>query len=339
MRIGQNPAKAGIKAPQVKSLGIVTITCVPNQEGYFQESMGIIEMVLASLRANTGQDFDLYVFDNGSCSTVQNRLYELKQKGIIDVLTLFTENFGKIGALNRAIASMPNDWIAYSDSDFYFRKGWFDQSMKIAESFPAAAMITAQPNIFDQLEGKSKVVTHLQDWGIASKLEKLDPRAVEAYCDGIGVNAETRQNFLNSLSLIVENPASRVKAVFGACTAQFMGKREMLQKIFPLPNHFLISREEDNEICRAVDKANWLQLSTVNPYVVHIGNHIDDTISNEAKNDNLNLEKFSFQKRSIEHKDSPAWKMLLMLNRVPLLKRIFRRLYVNLFELYSVEKR
>jgi hypothetical protein len=254
-------------------------------------------------------------------------------------LTLSQHNIGKIGALNWAIASMTNEWIMYSDSDFFFRKNWLEESMKLAEEFPTAAMITAQPNIFDQLEGKSKVLSELNSNEFSLNSQKLDQAVIENYCRGIGASKEMQEKYLAMDSLIVHRKINGAQAVFGACTAQFLGKREYLEQVFPLHYEFVISREEDNEICRKVDSMRWLQVSTFKPYVIHMGNHLDETILQEIQDSKLNVLLDDLKNQIINHKSNLAWKFLVKLNGIGFLRQIFKRLYINLFELYSIEKK
>ena len=339
MRIGQNPAKAGLKARKPKRLGVGIITYVPNQTGYFAESLQIIKIEIASLRQNTSEDFDLYVFDNASCPDVQNELIKLNQRGVIDGLMLSHHNIGKIGAMNWLMASMKNEWIMYSDSDFFFRPGWLEESMKLADAFPEAGMITAQPNIYDQLEGKSKIFESLNLSILQIDQEKLDPAAVEEYCAGIGATGEMRQKFLEMKSTVITHKPTGTKAIFGACTAQFMGRSSIFDKVFPLPSDFIIAREEDNNIVRKIEAMGWLEISTMQPYVVHMGNHLDETLQREISLNNLDGELNLVNSETQYHKTGLAWKILVVLNRNGVLKKFFKRLYINLFELYSIEKK
>jgi Glycosyltransferases, probably involved in cell wall biogenesis len=339
MRIGQNPAKAGLKARVPNRLGVSIVTYIPNQTGYFEESLQIVKIEIASLRKNTGEEFDLYVFDNGSCHEVQNELVKLNQDGVIDFLYLSHHNVGKIGALNCAVASMPNEWIVYTDSDFFFRPNWLQESMKLAEAFPEAGMITAQPNIFDQLEGKSKAVAELDLSTFSVANEKLNTPAVEEYCRGIGASEEMRKKYLAMEYPVVMQKSNQTKAVIGACTAQFMSKADFLKKVFPLPHEFVISREEDNEICRKVDSFGALEISTFDPFVVHMGNHLDDMIREEIRSNGVLTVQEPKEQRAQTHKSKLAWKLLVSLHRFGFFRKIFKRLYVNLFELYSIEKK
>ncbi|MHC1740429.1 MAG: glycosyltransferase family A protein [Anaerolineaceae bacterium] len=339
MRIGQNPAKAGIKARKPKQFGIGIICYIPNQTGYFEESLKIVKLEIASLRKNTDAEFDLYLFDNNSCPEVQKELVQLNQDGVIDFLTLSRHNIGKFGAMNWLMASMTNEWIVYSDSDFFFRAGWLQESMRLVEAFPSAGLVTAQPNFFDQLEGKSRALAKLDPTIASTHQQRLDQVVIEDYCRGIGANEELRNKYLNEDSTILQNKANGIQAVFGATTAQFLGSREKFQQVFPLPHDFLIAREEDNELNRKVDSLGWLELSTLKPYVVHMGNHLDEGIIQEAQADGLLGEFVRPAKPADGHKNNLAWRFLVACNRNAFLRKVFKRLYVNLFELYSIEKK
>jgi hypothetical protein len=211
--------------------------------------------------------------------------------------------------------------------------------MKLAEAFPSFGMITAQPNFFDQLEGKSVALDGLDKNIYDFGQHRLDQGVVEDYCRGIGASDELRRKYLAMDSTLVQNKTNGVQAVFGATTAQFFGQREKFMKVFPLPHEYLIAREEDNELSRKVDKLGWLELSTLKPFVVHMGNHLDELILQEANENGLLDDTAAVSKPVKIHKANLAWKILAVTNRVGFMRKIFKRLYVNLFELYSIEKK
>jgi hypothetical protein len=88
-----------------------------------------------------------------------------------------------------------------------------------------------------------------------------------------------------------------------------------------------------------VDALGWLELSTLIPFVVHMGNHLDEWILQEAKESSL-LDETDIIAPSVKiHKENLAWKILSVLNHIGFMRKLFKRLYVNLFELYSFEKK
>jgi glycosyltransferase involved in cell wall biosynthesis len=161
MRQGQNPAKMGLKAYQSKRLGVALLSYIPNQEGFFKNSLEILKYQIASIHAATS-DFDLLVFDNGSCSEVREELLRLHTSGLIHTLFLSQFNIGKVGAINWLLSAMPNDWICYSDGDIFFRPGWLENSLAIFDAFSSAGLVFAQPTLFDTLRGTGQAYNQLK---------------------------------------------------------------------------------------------------------------------------------------------------------------------------------
>ena len=122
MRTGQNPSKSGIPAYKPKQIGIALLVYIPFLDGYFKHSLEILRFQIASLYENTKHQFDLLVFDNGSCSEVINTLSDLHDDRQIEWLVLSKHNLGKVGAWNWIFGSMPNELICYADSDVLFRQ-------------------------------------------------------------------------------------------------------------------------------------------------------------------------------------------------------------------------
>ena len=73
MRIGRNPFKGagGVnKAYVPKRITVAVLTYIPNFEGYYQMRFETLKISIASLIKNTEGEFDLLIFDNGSCPEV-----------------------------------------------------------------------------------------------------------------------------------------------------------------------------------------------------------------------------------------------------------------------------
>jgi hypothetical protein len=113
--MGKNPALTGIPAYTANRLGIALLIHIPFQEGYLRHSLEIFNYQITSLYKNTNQEFDLLVFDNGSCPQVIEFLKELYERKFIDWLNLSQHNLGKVGAWNWIFGSMPNELICYAD--------------------------------------------------------------------------------------------------------------------------------------------------------------------------------------------------------------------------------
>ncbi len=282
MRTGKNPAKAGIPAYQPQELGVALIVYIPFTEGYFEHSLEILHYQIESIRATTPQSYDLLIFDNGSCPEAVAQLQQLYDQKTIDWLVLSQHNLGKAGAWNWIFAAMPNRLICYADSDVLFRPGWLESSLEVLEAFPQAGMVAAQPNFFDVMQGEGKA--HLSLEGDPHfTLEDYWPEksAIDEYCFGIGADAELAAPFYANPLPSILHREKRIRAVIGASHMQFLTRREVARQLVPLPSTKGLLRSETMSLDYKMDALGYLHLSTLKPYVFHMGNTVNDRLRKE----------------------------------------------------------
>jgi glycosyltransferase involved in cell wall biosynthesis len=345
MRQGQNPTKMGLPAYNPKRLGISVLSYIPSQEGYFVQSLEILKVQIASIHRAT-REFDLLVFDNGSCLEVQQELQRLQIEGLIHFLILSRFNLGKTGALNWILASLQNELIAFADGDVLFRPGWFEKSLEILEAFPSAGLVSAQPCFFDALRGKGQAHLALQKDG-RYKLtnETLDPSAMEEYGHGVGLSLKEIEDLKKTFNQVIEENNSGVRAVIGASHMQFIIPREVARRVIPLPASFALSPKEDTRLNTNIDRAGYLHLSTLKPYVHHIGNRLDQAITEEIQQMDLSsVIESSLTRQAVNtsidigKNQKSAVRFLNSLSRLPFIKKSLQRLYNLLFYYYSQSK-
>jgi hypothetical protein len=335
MRIGQNPARRSIPAYSAQRLGAASLVYIPMLEGYFAEMLAVLELHLRSLRQNTSEALDLLVLDNGSCAVVQARLVGWQQQGLIDWLVLSRHNLGKTGALNWIIGALPNELVLYSDCDVLFRPGWLEHSLAILEAFPQAGMITAQPDFLPLADGTLRA--HLALNPAQYSLGQVVPsqRAVDEYVHGLGEKEKTRERVQGKPIPLALHLASGTQAVIGATHMQFLARRAVLQAALPLPATLGLSPEEDQVLDRRVDEQGFLHLSTLEPYVYHMGNQVDDIATQEnveiplTPPENVNTEKLAIAQWPW------GWRMLAKLARASFLRGFLIKLYNRLFQIYA----
>jgi glycosyltransferase involved in cell wall biosynthesis len=340
MRVGRNPAKAGIPAYSPRPLGVALLVYVPDQQGYFANSLEIFKIQVESLYKATPQAFDLLVFDNGSCPPVVQALQELQAAGRIDWLVLSRHNMGKAGAWNWIFSSMPNELICYADSDVLFRPGWLEASQKVLETFPRAGMVSAQPNFFDVLDGQGTAHLALQaDARFQSGELRPEPAIVDEYCFGIGADEALSQRFHNQTLPYLRDAQSGVQAILGASHMQFLIPRQVARQVAPLPASKGLFRAETISLDRKVDELGYLHLSILENYVFHMGNTFTERLLNELRQAGLeapaNVQTQASKSRAPVRKSS-LQRSLESLARRPQFYRLLERLYHLLFRvLYS----
>ena len=345
MRQGQNPAKMGLPAYQPKKLGLALLSYIPSQDGYFAHSLEILRYQIASIHHST-RDFDLLVFDNGSCPEVQEALRRLQQDGFIHFLILARFNLGKTGALNWILAALPNEFVGFSDGDVLFRPGWWEKSLEILQAFPSAGLVSAQPCLFDILKGEGQAQHGLEnDPACRTYTGLLDPVVVEEYGRGIGLEPANIEALKQKPVQIVEDNRSGVRAVVGPSHMQFILPNAAARRILPLPSAYALFRQETREINVSIDRAGLYQLTTLDAYVYHMGNQLDESISDEIRRMDLDAVLQSGPvtvstpaQLQVRSSKKGAIQVLNRLARISIFKKTLRRLYNFLFEFYAQVK-
>ena len=70
--------------------------------GYYEQALDVLKVCLGSIYEHTEYEYDLFIFDNASCSEVRSFLTKEHNAGRIRYLTLSEENLGKAAAWKEA---------------------------------------------------------------------------------------------------------------------------------------------------------------------------------------------------------------------------------------------
>jgi glycosyltransferase involved in cell wall biosynthesis len=283
-RTGRHPLKTKdfYNAPVVhRMVTVTTIVHIPMLSGYWQQSLNVLKLCIDSLYANTGQPFDLMVFDNGSCEEVRSYLLELKEKGRIQYLVLSQQNLRKLEALNFLLSSSPGEYIAYADSDVYFLPGWLDESIKVLKAFPKAGKVTALPIIGGDFTQDASIIyaQARQDDTVSIEMGILVPEMyVNAHRLSLGVADENyARRTQNRRDVLLRR--NGCEAYLAGADFQFTITRRAATAALPL--HIESVAEYFDPIYspvleRRLDEAGFWQLSTPGYWVHHMGNHVPE---------------------------------------------------------------
>jgi len=338
MRTGKNPAKAGIPAYQPQELGVALIVYIPFTQGYFEHSLEILHYQIESLRATTPEPYDLLIFDNGSCPEAVARLNQLYEQKKVDWLVLSQHNLGKAGAWNWIFSALPNRLICYADSDVLFRSGWLESSLEIMKAFPKAGMVAAQPNFFDVMQGEGKAHLDLQnDPGFMLEDYWPEKSVIDEYCFGIGADAELAAPFYANPLPSILNRVGATRAVIGASHMQFLTTRDVARQLVPLPSTKGLLRAETMSLDYKMDELGYLHLSTLKPYVFHMGNTINDRLRMELSETLEDPPGLQGQPSKGLRLNTRSQRFVARLAKNPSMNRLFLRLYNLLFQALYAE--
>jgi glycosyltransferase involved in cell wall biosynthesis len=277
MRYGQNPLKMQnkpVKPPAPVTVGV--LNCIPEQTGYFQGVFDSLKLCLASIREYADRPFDLLVVDNGSCPEVQAYLIAQLNAGRIDYLVLNQRNLGKFNAVMQLLHAAPGDQIFYTDGDIYFKPGWMQAHIEIADTFPDVAMVGGVP-LRNHAENFTSTTLRWVE-------ENQDQLAVE---QGDLIPAEWSREFSQSIGWPPDKFMERwgglqdcrityrgVTAFVGASHMQYLTSRKAMEQVPHRRSEKALTSEDDEYIDRRLCDSGMLRLSTAQPYVYHLGNSL-----------------------------------------------------------------
>ncbi len=334
MRTGKNPAKTGLPAYTPKHLGIALIVYIPFTEGYFKQSLDILQYQIASIRATTN-DYDLMIFDNGSCTEAVEIMQSFYEDKWVDWLVLSRHNVGKAGAWNWIFAALPNPLICYADSDVLFRPGWAEASFEILEAFPNAGMVAAQPNFFDVMEGSGQAYHKLENDPLFEFYDYWpEKRITDEYCTGIAAPEQLAKRFYNNPLPAIKQKALGTRAVIGASHMQFLIRQQVARRVVPLSATKGLLRKETMSLDFKVDELGYMHLSTTEPYVYHMGNTITDDLREEVQriSGDANAAVAMAASKEAIHLTSKKRRWATILAKHPQINRWLQRIYNALFQ-------
>ncbi len=270
MRIGQNPAKFVQTVAKPERITVAVLNYIPFLSGFYAESLDVLERCLASAREDAGLPFDLLVFDNGSCSEVQDWLLGEQRAGHIQYLMLSGKNPGKGGAWNQIFGGAPGEIIVYADSDVLFFPNWLTRSVQLLETFPNVGMVTARP-----FRTNPDYYTQTVAWANVTKSAALEHGSFipwQTFFEfdlSLGQSeAEIREHYLSTEDVRLSYQG--ISAFAGASHWQFTAYKSVLQRFLPFDMDRPMGQVK--QLDQRMNEAGLLRLMVVDPLVMNMSN-------------------------------------------------------------------
>jgi len=271
MRSGQNPNRLAA-GKSLNGVVLLAITHLPTLTGYHANRLEIVKACLETMRKNTGVTFgtSVMIWDNGSCPEL---LSWLRTDYRPDVL-IESANLGKTNA--RAMAARmvaPGTVMSITDDDMLFAPGWLKAQMDLLNGFPGVACVTGYPVRTQFRWGCDKT----KAWGQANgkvTAGKIMPREWENdFCDSIGRDPAAHERDTQAdFDYLVEYKGKRAFLTSHHCQFVTVPSRTGLAFF-----HSPAAMQEERSFDVTMD-ALGLRLATVNRYVRHMGNVIDEKL-------------------------------------------------------------
>jgi len=277
MRVGHNPARFVESVAQPAEYTVAVVTCLPFLSGFYEQGLQILKRCIYSIHESRQTPFDLIVFDNRSCEEVRQFLSEAHQQGVIQYLVLSDKNIGKIGAWNFMFGAAQGKYVAFADSDIYFKPGWLEESLALFEAFPNVGMVTARP-----FRANEKYSSATFEWakdqapGVFQAGAFLDWETFWEHVQSLGVSEDqAKEDYAQSKDYRLHYNGKT--AYIGAGHFQFMARSDVLKRILPIPSTKPMRHERTLD--ERIDQLGLLRLLTTKAYVYHMGNRLPEGAS------------------------------------------------------------
>lgn len=275
MRVGSNPQKQEKKVIMTTNHRIVVVVYIPNEEGFYKDSLAVFKSCLDSLVYTINANAVITVVNNGSYFKVVDLLARYLKEQKIDTLISHNVNIGKIDAQIGAARGAREKMVTLTDSDILFVTGWQENTEEIFAKFTNVGSVSPIPVRTGLYAGTSSVLKHI----VFKKLRfKFMP---------IPENFKNYNRFLNSINWDLETHSDNlwpvvesngVRAIIGSAHQVLTIDRDILFTTSPSnPSLTLVGgNSEHNYVDTPIDKSGKLRLATYNNYAYHIGNKLED---------------------------------------------------------------
>lgn len=301
MRLGSNPQKAERKIILATHHRVVIVVYIPNEEGFYKDSLEVFKMCLDSLVSTINSNAAITVVNNGSHKKVFDFLNLYLGEKKIDTLISHNTNIGKIDALIGAARGSREKYITLTDSDILFITGWQEKTEEIFAHFPNVGSVSPIPVRRGVLFGTSSVLKQI----LLRKINYLSEPIVE--------NFESYNRYLESINWDLETENDKkwnvveknnCKANIGSGHQVLTIDRDILFKTTPTnPSLTLVGGTSENDyVDFPIDKANKLRLATYHNYAFHMGNKLEDWMV-EKHYSNKKTEKIEINKLNVQSID------------------------------------
>ena len=279
MRLGFNPHK---DKQQIKSdyfHQVVIPVYIPNQEGYFKDSLEIFKLCLDSLFKTIHKKTYITIVNNGSCDVVIAYLNKLFLDGEIQEI-INTSNIGKLNAILKGIVGHDFSLVTVTDADVLFLPNWQKATYAVFEAFPKTGVVCPTPssrslrtytaNIYWDLFFSKKLQF--------SKVKNQD--ALKMFADSVGNAAFYNEIQLQKYLTVSHNDN---KAVVGAGHFIATYRGEVFDNLESRFSKYKLGGDSEGKILDlpVVKKGFW-RLSTANNYAYHMGNSIEEWMYDEV---------------------------------------------------------
>lgn len=250
-----------------------------SQDGYFAQLDKVLDKCLSSLVQTINPETTcITLIDNGSGSRAKK--IAATYRNAVDKYVEHTENKGKVYAVLNEVRGVYEEFVTITDADILFYDGWEKAVFDVFAHHPKTGVVSPHPCPFTTFYFNKSVFGLNSLKGNVSYGKYVSDEAIDLYLKGTslpklierkGARYDWRQK-----QLILRKP---VPAVIGAYHVVGTYRTAQFRKVYTFPEVKFRNSYEENFIDCLADDAGLHRLSTVENYIYHMGNTLDDVVS------------------------------------------------------------
>jgi hypothetical protein len=297
MRVGFNPNKNQSHNESDYFHQIVIPVYIPNQEGYFKDSLQILQLCLSSLFKTSHNKTYVTIINNGSCAVIVDYLNELYQQNKIQEL-IHTVNIGKLNAILKGIVGNNFPLISISDADVLFLNNWQEASYAIFESFPQTAAVCPTPSSRSLRTHTANIYWDLFFSSTLNFSKVFNPEALLMFGHSVGDSDFYNKTQLEKYLTVTKG---KIKAVIGAGHFVSTYRGEVFSDLKNRYSKYKLGGDSESEFLdRPVVKKGFWRLSTADNYAYHLGNVLEDWMQVELDSLQVNTTESDFVLKKVK---------------------------------------
>lgn len=269
MRIGLNPNKnRNIEIGNYFHQVVIPVY-IPNQEGYFKDSLKLLRYCLESLFKTSHTKTYFTLVNNGCCKEVENFITELHISNKIHEV-IHTNNIGKLNAVLKGIAGQNFPLITITDADVLFVNNWQKATYDVFSSFPKAGVVCPSPSSRVVKQYTYNVILS-NFWSKKLKFtDVVNKKAMESFAQSIN-NPEFYNQY--HLEKYLTLSSKNTKAVIGAGHFVATYKSVIFSRSLQRFTEYSLGGESEEVLLDqpVVNEGYW-RLSTEDNFAYHMGN-------------------------------------------------------------------
>jgi hypothetical protein len=290
MRSGNNPEKYKGEKNILKRHRVVVVFYIPLSEAeYFKELDLVLDKCLFSLTKTIDSETTaLTIINNNSAPHVQSIVDKYKHH--IDKYVVYSENKGKVYAVLNEVRGINEEFVTISDADILFFNGWEKAVFDVFSNHPRAGVVSPHPCPYTTFHFNQSVFglnSLRNNIGYGKNVSDDD---IDLYIKGTDlpkiIHRRMGKYDWREKQYILKKP---VPAVIGAYHVVSTYRTIQFRNIYHFPEIKFKNSYESEFIDCLADKKGMFRLSTVQSYIYHMGNKLDDVAAVEYDQNNFKI--------------------------------------------------